>query len=318
MGAFSTCMMSTDRVTTLVRFQISAQLVLITMIACVALYFGTPKATITGYALWASVSVIIAWFFMFRATRGGSQNRPNWSGMKVQLAYGVPLGLASMFGSLSIQIDKFMVSLMCSKEEFVIYVTGALELPIIGIVTVAMNAVILPELAKFYKAGRLDAIISLWQSAMNKAILILAPAMFAVLILGSEMMSFLFSPTYEAASEPLRIYALSLPVRAAVYSSVLMATNRTRWVTLSAIIGLLANATLNMIFVRWLGPSGGAWASVMTTYLVVLFMLFPMCNALGCTLRQLIAWRHLGRVTLASGLPAGLLFFIKPPLSDLR
>ena len=245
---------------------------------------------------------------MHRAVPQGSDGRPSWTGIKAQLAFGVPLGLASMFGSLSGQIDKFMVSLMCSREEFAVYVTGALEIPLIGVVTGAMNAVILPELAKSYKAGELGAIVSLWQRAMNKAILILAPAMCGILLLGPEIMTLLFSETYTAASEPFRIYALALPARAAVFASVLMATDHTRWVTVSAVLGLTLNAGLNVLFVWWLGASGAAWASVLTTYLVLVFMLFPMRRALQCSIRKLIDWTHLLLVLLAAGIPAGLLF----------
>ena len=43
---------------------------------------------------------------------------------------------------------------------------------LIGIVTGAMNAVVLPELAKFYKAGETGRIVDLWQRAMNKALLV--------------------------------------------------------------------------------------------------------------------------------------------------
>ncbi len=311
MAAFSACMMATDRVATIVRFQVLSQLALVGVVATAAGLYGTPEATISGYATWALCAMLISVVLMLAATRGGSDARPSWAGMKTQLSYGIPLGLASMFGALSTQIDKFMVSVMCSQEDFAIYVTGALELPLIGVVTGAMNAVVLPELAKFFKAGQLDKIVALWQRAMNKAILILAPAMFTVLLLGPEIMSTLFSSTYEAASEPFRIYALSLPARAAVFGSVLMATDRTRWVTVAAILGLTLNASLNVLFVMWFGASGAAWASVLTTYLVVIYMTFPMCRALNCNLRELISWGHLGQVITASAVPALALYLAR-------
>jgi len=183
-------------------------------------------------------------------------------------------------------------------------VTGAVELPLIGVVTGAMNAVVLPELAKYYKAGELNQIVSLWQRAMNKAILVLAPAMFIVLLFGTELIVLLFSSTYAAASEPLKIYALSLPLRAAVYGSILMATNRTKWVTVSALFGLIVNALLNWVFVRWMGYQGAAWASVLTTYCVVLVMLIPMGSALKVRPLSLFDWRYLSKVAIATVLPA--------------
>ena len=145
-------------------------------------------------------------------------------------------------------------------KAFAIYVTGALEIPLIGIVTGAMNAVVLPELAKFYKAGETGRIVDLWQRAMNKALLILVPVMFVILILGPSWWWF-SSPRPMKTPPTSPIYALMLPQRAAVYGSVLMATNNTRYVTVAALLGLVLNLVLSIVFVQWMGYTGAAWAA---------------------------------------------------------
>jgi O-antigen/teichoic acid export membrane protein len=307
-AATSPTLMARDRVGHLVGFQLTTQAVLITAVACATYWYATPMATLSAYAIWSFAALIVAVVFMFHSTQGGHHSGPTRTGMKTQLAYGVPLGLAAMFGGLSTQIDKYMVSVMCSTEDFAIYAAGAVELPLIGVITGAMNAVVLPELAKSYKARKLHAIRDLWQRAMNKAILILAPAMFVVLLFGTELVVALFSESYEDAAIPFRIYALSLPLRSAVYGSVLMATNRTKWVTISAIVGLSLNVLLNYFFVSWLGYAGAAWASVLSIYGVVLFMLIPMCKALETTPAALFDWPHLTKVMFATAVPAALVY----------
>jgi O-antigen/teichoic acid export membrane protein len=310
LAAFSACMMATDRVGVLVRFQIGTQTGLILAVGIAAYVYGNPRATTSAYALWALVALCIAMILMLKATLGGVHSRPTISGIKAQLSFGIPLGLAAMFGGLSAQIDKLMVSVMCSTEDFAVYVTGAVELPLIGVVTGAMNAVILPELAKFYKRGELHKIVLLWQRAMNKAILILAPAMFLVLLFGSELIVLLFSADYAAAADPFKIYALGLPLRAAVYGSVLMATNRTKWVTISAVFGLALNACLNWIFVSWLGYRGAAWATVLAIHGVVFVMLIPMSLALRTRPLSLFDWPYLAKVCGATTLPAIAVYFL--------
>jgi len=229
---------------------------------------------------------------------------PGLTGMRRQLGFAIPLGLASLLGTLSAQLDKLIVSAMCTTEEFAIYATGAIELPLIGVITGAMSAVVLPELTRFYKAGTPGRIIDLWQGAMKTALLILAPVMFGVLLTAPELMSVLFSDTYTEAATPLRIYALLLPLRAAVYGSVLMAPDQTRWVTASAAFGLTLNGVLSIVAVSLFGYAGAAWASVLTTYAVVVFMLRPMSRALGCRPRDLIPGRHIAAVLTAAGVPA--------------
>ncbi|MEE2788440.1 MAG: lipid II flippase MurJ [Myxococcota bacterium] len=308
-SAFGACMMTTDRVARLVATNVITQLLLVVVVAFAAIEFGHPQATIGAYVAWSAVVFLVTLVMMFQATNKSEDRQPRWSDMRSQVKYAVPLGLASMFGAISTQVDKFIVSTMCSPAEFAIYVTGALELPLIGIVTGAMSAVVLPELAKFFKQGNTRAIVSLWQRAMNKAILVLAPAMFGVLLLGPELMTVLFGDAYIDASDPLRVYALQLPARSAVYGSVLMATNETRWVTIAAIVGLTLNTLMSLLMVYLLGPTGAAWASVVTTYSVILFMVWMMTRVLDTRIQDLIAWTYLARVCVVAGLPAAALFF---------
>ena len=307
-NAFSACMMARDRIKPLLAFSVISRLLLLGVLAVAAIGFGTAAATLGAQVAWAVAAGVVAIYLMLRVTRGGIERTPRLRGVVEQLKFSIPLGLASMLGALSSQLDKYIVSDLCSTEAFAIYVTGALEIPLIGIVTGAMNAVVLPELAKFYNAGETDRIVDLWQRAMNKALLILIPVMFVILLLGVELVIVLFSSAYEDAADPLRIYALMLPQRAAVYGSVLMATNNTRYVTAAALLGLTLNVGLSIIFVQWMGYTGAAWASALTTYGVVAYMLRPMSRALKTPITRLIAWKHVGQVMLAAGCPAALIW----------
>ena len=321
-NAFGACMMARDRVGTLLSFNIASRVLLLAVLAVAAIGFGTAAATLGAQVIWAVGAGVVAVILMFRVTRGGADRRPRWSGVVVQLKFAIPLGLASMLGSLSSQLDKYIVSDLCSREAFAIYVTGALEIPLIGIITGAMNAVVLPELSKFYKAGQTARIVDLWQRAMSKALLILVPAMFVILILGTELVVVLFSSAYEDAAYPMKVYALMLPQRAAVYGSVLMATNNTRYVTVAALLGLGSNVVLSIALVNWMGYTGAAWATIITTYGVVAYMLRPMGRALNTPALLLIPWRHVGKVMLAAGGPAALIYLVSdlvtlPPLPRL-
>lgn len=312
LAALGACLVARDRVGPLVRFNLGSRVLLVGVVAASALVWGTAEATVAAHAAWAVVMVVPAIWMMRRAVMPSAQSgdgieairRPSWSGMASQLRFAVPLGLASLLGTLSAQLDKLIVSSMCSTEDFAIYATGAIELPLIGVVTGAMSAVVLPELTRAHKAGAPERIVDLWQAAMKTALLILAPVMFAVLLTGPELMAVLFSSTYTEAAGPLRIYALLLPLRAAVYGSVLMATDNTRWVTASAAVGLGLNGILSVIGVWLMGYPGAAWATVLTTYGVVAFMLWPMSRALRCRARDLVPWRHVAVVLAVSGGPA--------------
>ena len=110
MSAISATLMARDRVDRLVGFQLSSQALLILAVAIAALTFGTPEATISAYLAWSGLAVAFAVYLMLSATRQTLPLKPSISGVTRQLKYGIPLGLAAMFGGISAQIDKYMVS----------------------------------------------------------------------------------------------------------------------------------------------------------------------------------------------------------------
>ncbi len=123
LSALSATLVAQSRVKVLVRFQMTSQLLLVGAVSFVAWKFGEPIYTLGAFMGWSVLAVAIALVLMLKSTPQSpvelAQLRTQ---MKDQLVYAVPLGLASMFGSVSIQLDKLMVSQMCSTEEFSWYV----------------------------------------------------------------------------------------------------------------------------------------------------------------------------------------------------
>ena len=67
---------------------------------------------------------------------------PSGKSMKEIIKYSAPLGIASMMGTIMLQLDKIIVSSMCTPEEFANYVNGAIEIPLIAVITGSISAVI--------------------------------------------------------------------------------------------------------------------------------------------------------------------------------
>ena len=182
LGSVSATLVATERVGWMVIFQSVSQVVLVGLIWVAASLTQDVQFTVGAMMVWSLLTCGIAIVLMLKATVDAGHVRiPETAHYILQLRYAVPLGLASMFGSISTQFDKLVVSSMCSAEAFALYVAGAIEIPIIGIVTGAMNAAILPNLSVAYKKGRLAEIVDLWKRAMGKAALLLIPCMGAIL-----------------------------------------------------------------------------------------------------------------------------------------
>jgi O-antigen/teichoic acid export membrane protein len=314
--AFGSVMVVRSKVLWMMGADVSARLLLMLGMLGAALWWGTAEATVITNTVWAVGYGSVAVWLMFKATPRGTAEGPlvTWPGIRSQIAFAVPLGLATLISGLSAQLDKYIVSSMCSPEAFAIYVTGAIQVPFVAVITGSINSVILPEYAKHYKAGEPHKIVDLWQRAMNTSLLFLAPILGGILLFGPEITTVLFGADYMLSWVPFAIYALILPMRAATYGSVLMATDNARWVTVSAIVGLTLNGGLSVVFVWGLGPEGAAWATTLSTYGVAAFMLWPISKAVHTPVRALMDWRHIGQVLGVATVPGLLLW---PALSWL-
>jgi O-antigen/teichoic acid export membrane protein len=181
--------------------------------------------------------------------------------------YSVPLGLASMLGSITLQMHSIIVASMCTPEDFAVYINGAMEIPVIGIVTGSITTVVFAEMAELCSKGDKAAALELFQQASIKSACILFPTMCFLLAVADPFIVFLFSKQYHASVLPFMIYLFVLPVRIVVYGSALMALGMTRVILFRSIFDLTINGILCFILVKAVGYVGAAIAIVLTLYL---------------------------------------------------
>ena len=62
----------------------------------------------------------------------GRWDIPNLLSMWKMAKFSIPLGLASVFGTLSIQLAGIIVSFLTTPDEYAVYANGAKEVPFIS------------------------------------------------------------------------------------------------------------------------------------------------------------------------------------------
>ncbi|NCG26840.1 MAG: hypothetical protein GWP42_04785 [Verrucomicrobiales bacterium] len=198
---------------------------------------------------------------------------PSLSGVSTQLKYAVPLGLGAMLEGMALAIDKVIVSLFCSTEEYAVFVNGAMEVPLIKAITVAAGAVMLPEIVTAFSKNDRSKALGLWKLMVKRVALFLLPAGFLFYLVSEELMVVLYSESFKASADPFRIYMLMLPARVAYFSMLFQGAGKTHLVLLRAIITLFLNTMITYFLVRKFGMSGAAWGTVA----VVWFFVVPYC-----------------------------------------
>jgi len=195
-----------------------------------------------------------------------------YTGFKEQLHYAVPLGLSSIIGMLSVQLDKFMISGFFTPEQFAVFSIGAMELPLVGILSNSVNSILLPNL----DANNISTMSELYKGAVRKNALIMFPFTLLFFIYAKPMMVFLYGTIYADAALYFRIYLLVLPLRVATYGIIFQAFGKTRIIMVIAIFTLVVNTILNYIMIHIWGMQGAAIATVVVTWLAVIIYLIWM------------------------------------------
>lgn len=223
-----------------------------------------------------------------------------------QFKYSLPLGLSSLIGMLSMQLDKLVISGFFSPDQFAVFSIGAMELPFITIFTNSVNAVLLPGIS-----GQPDKshMAEIYRGAVRKNALIILPMAMLFFIFAKPIIVLLYSARYIAAVPYFKIYLLILPLRIATFGIIFMAMGKTRHVLYNSIFTLSANLVLNLILVRIMGMMGAAVATVIVTWLAAIMYVIWMKTNLHLKLRDFFSLLPIVRTTLAC-LVAGILAYV--------
>jgi len=212
-----------------------------------------------------AVFLPFALYLMF-ASVPGPMRLPRWTSMKEMVRYSVPLGLATMLGSLTLQMHSVIVASICSPEDFAVYINGAMELPVIGIVTGSITTVVFAEMAELCAKGDKSAALQLFHKASIRSACVLFPVMCFLLATATPFITFLYSEEYRASVVPFVIYLFILPIRIVVYGSALMALGLTRVILVRSIFDFAINAFFCFVLVKAFGYIGAPIAILLTLY----------------------------------------------------
>jgi len=170
--AIDACLVSCGKIKSVAIFNVISRLFVFICIVGLALILRSSYGPVIGAVAAEFVLFFPAIFLMYCAVRGKTW-LPNKNNMWAQLKYSVPLGISSTIATISVNLDKLLVSAMCTPEDFAVYVNGATEIPLIGVITGSVMSILIPEFAVMYQQKKYDDMLALWHRAMVKCALLI-------------------------------------------------------------------------------------------------------------------------------------------------
>ncbi len=264
---------------------------------------STPVVAGTNKLLFAAISATLLLILARRLFKGPAFTAQKSKSLRYRsiLSSSIPLGASTAVSTLSINIDKGIVALLALPADFSVYVNGAIEVPLIGIVTGSVATVLVGEMALAYRRGNRQIAHGLFQLAARKTALLLFPATVILWVLAPTIVVFVFGERYAESAVPFRIYLLMLPLRIVVFGSALTAMGRGKTLLFRSAIELPMNLCLSIALYSTIGIAGVALGTVLVSYIwSAPYSMRHIALGFEVNLGSLLPYRELAKIAAIS------------------
>jgi len=248
------------------------------VIALWVLKIGVVGALLAGIAEWFLVDVIL--FLWTKRVAGGISLKFNPVYLKKALTYGVKAYLGNALQFLNYRLDMFLVNGFLNPAAVGFYSIGVGIAEKLWMVSQAASTVLFPRVAGETDEQRrkeftpLIARTVLWVTAFGALVLAL---------LSRWIILLLYSATFLPAVGALQALLVGIIALSAgrVLSNDIAGRGRPMLNTYVAMLTLVANVSLNLVWIPKYGITGAAWASTISYTASFLSALFFYCRLSG-------------------------------------
>ena len=209
------------------------------------------------------------------------------------LKYSLPFGIGLIAQNIGLRLDQFLLIDHVSTSDFAIYSLAFYGIPIVNFILSSINNVAMPELTSFAKSGDFDSIIILWNKIIVKTISVTIPALGFFVVFAPEIIVFLFTESYLDSILYYRIYLFTVLFSATSYGLVLRASNQTKYVMISNIIGLVFSLVSAFILIPQFKMHGAIVTAMISFIVPVLLQIFFELRYLKVGLTKIIPFQKI-------------------------
>lgn len=215
-----------------------------------------------------------------------------------QIKFALPLGAVSLIQNLNLYVDNLFISNQYTVEEYAAYANAAQDIPLVGIVTVSIAAVVLPRMSKYYQDTKdPEGVLELWGESCEKTAIIMYPLFWIFLFFSSSYIRFIFSDLYVKSSTSIfAIYLLKFPLYFTVFGNPLIVLNQQKYVMINSFIGFITNIILNTILLILFGMKGPAISTVITQYFIDYLILRKISKTTKIAITKLLPYKKLLKI----------------------
>ena len=279
----------------IISIQASRAIVFVTAAAV----YGTVRSLIYAAIIHGAIQTAVLILYL-ESRFAGFWRSFDWAMLRRQSGYAVPLGAAAVLYAMQTDLHNYFVSNRFAPAMFAIYSFGTLQIPLMGLIQEATNAVLITKVSVLQQQNESREIISLTARAARKLAAVYFPVYALLLVVGPEFIRFLFTNRYAASWPIFAVNLTMLPASIVLLDPIFRAHSEERYFLLRLRIGIiLAQALVLFLWTLPLGLVGVISVVVATNITERLVTSVHFGRLLGVTRKDLSLMRDVGKVAVA-------------------
>ncbi len=255
-------------------------------------------------------------FFTLKKTTGPLDFALSGKNVMLQLSFAVPIALTNSIESISRWLDKLVVSLFLGTQPLGLFTVGAIEIPFVSVFVSTVFGLYSPMISELDHKHDSESVGKILRHASAFTAKAIWPLFIYLLVFADHIIPLVFTHSYDDSVLPFRIYLLMLPIRIMLFGIIIIALGRPRIVLFGAAGALLIDFVLNIVLVQWIGFIGPAIATVVSTYLEVIYMFWYILWRLNTRIRDVLPLLSLFDIALSSLLAAAIAYLLTSAFLD--
>lgn len=257
-------------------------------------------------------------FFIFMLRKNGCRIRLRKTDvhlLKRIFQYCLPMAVFIAVNSLNRDIDKYLISMMTDTETLAIYANASKQLPL-DIIMASFCTVLIPYVTRFIANKESEKAFALYKQFLEIAYITTGILCCAAITVAPQLMNLLYTGKYESGLHIFVVYILVDLLRFTNITLVLTAAGKTKLLMITGIVSLGFNALLNVVMYNLCGTIGPALATLITTLLLGIFMLWENAKTLCTSFIKIFDWKVLLPFAVGSTVLTLILYWLQTLLHE--
>lgn len=231
--------------------------------------------------LLAIFSVFLLIYSVVMFSNGKLQYELIFQHLKDNICFSFPLVLSMLTTIFAKRIDGVIVSYNFSPVEFAVYSRGAIEIPISALVIYNVANLMMPRFVELSRKRHYHQFITELQLEVRRMLAVIIPVFVTFFVIRNEFITILYGKEYIESVKIFEVYLFLLPIECYAFNTILQAMNCSRFVMVISFFTLILNIIVSLVFVRFFGVVGPAYATVLAAFMSVVLIVTVIYWKLG-------------------------------------